>query len=213
MVRFRLMMDLAFSASAIGIALIVLGGLFLLKHFKINMALAMKSLAVLLFSVSFFRYLYKLPAVYHVQGLDSPLSPFNAETINVGQTALGIILLWFSYAAILTTVMSAFYHYKTLRRVVNLFSLPMLAVILIFFKTYGIATLGTEAYALSTPRLWVMAAEIGLAIAIIVGNNLLEGSFEYPKNIKDVGNFFYALIFAILAIMPCYALYIFLKQA
>ena len=204
------MTNVIFPAASLGIALVLIGIFFALKHFNIRTAYLTKPLAVALFFVSFARYLYKLPAMYHLQGLDDVLSPFNVESVHMGQTAFAILLLWFSYAAILLTVMSAFYDYKTLRRVVNLFALPMLVVLLACFEIYGIATLGTEAYALSTKRLWIMAAEIGAALAIIAVNNLSDKGFEVPRSAKDVGNFFYALIPAVLAIMPCYVLQAFI---
>ena len=209
-VRFRIMINLIFPAAALGFALLLIGGLCILKYFKINIAHITKALAAILFSVSFVRYFYKKPAIYNLKGLDDVLSPFNAEAVNIGQTSLAVMLIWFSYAAILMTVVSAFFNYKTLRRIVNLFALPVFAAILVLFETYGIATLGTEAYALSTKRLWVMAAEIGVAIAIIVANIIIDGKFEIPKNVKDVGNYFYGLIFAVLAIMPCYVIQAFI---
>ena len=200
------MTDVIFCVVALGIALILIGGLYLLKRFKINITYATKPLAVALFFVSFLRYLYKVPAIYNLMGLEDPKSPFNAESVQVGQTGLAVVLLWFSYAAILLTVVSAFFDSKTLRRIVNLFALPMFAVLLVFSKIYAIGTLGTEVYASNPTRLWIMALEIGMAIAIAVGISMQERKFEVPRTLKDIGNYFYALILAILAIMPCYVL-------
>ena len=207
------MTNLIFPSAVLGIALILIGIIYLLKRLNINTIYATRPLAVVLFCVSFVRYLYKKPAIYNLNGLFADESPFNgAEVINVGQTGLAVILLWFSYAAILTTVVSAFFNYKTLRRIVNLFSLPVFAVLLVFFETYGIATIGAEAYALTNTRLWIMAAEIAVAIAIAVGNSFEDGRLEFPKTAKDIGNYFAALIPAILAIMPCYVLQAFLTE-
>ena len=200
------MTNLIFPSAVLGIALVLIGIICLLKRLNVNITYATRSMAIVLFLVSFVRYIYKRPAIYNLKGLDDALSPFNAETLNMGQTGLAVILLWFSYAAILTTVVSAFFNYKTLRRIVNLFSLPVFAALLVFFETYGVATLGTEAYSLSNVRLWIMAAEIAFAIAIAVGNNIEDKRFEYPKTARDVGSFFAALIPAVIAIMPCYTL-------
>ncbi|MBE6535385.1 MAG: ATP-binding cassette domain-containing protein [Ruminococcaceae bacterium] len=200
------MTNLIFPLAVLGMALVLVGIIYLLKRFNVKVIYATRPLAIILFVVSFVRYLYKKPAIYSLHGLDNAVSPFNAETLNIGQTALAVILVWFSYAAILMTVISAFYNYKTLRRMVNLFALPMLAVLLVFFETYGIATVGTEAYGISNTRLWIMAAEITVAIAIIIGNCFEDNRFEVPKSARDVGNYFAALIPAILAIMPCYVL-------
>ena len=198
------MNNLIFAATAICSAAVLIGGMYLLNRNKVNTAFATKLMAVILFAVSFVRYVYKKPAVYEMKGLTDIISPFNTEVVNAPKTAFALILLWFSYAAILLTVVSAFYNYKTLRRIVNLFSLPVFVTILIFFDVYGIVTVGSGAYALSTKRLWIMALEIGLGIAIAVSNIASDKKFEVPRNIKDVGNYFYALILAILAIMPSY---------
>ncbi len=198
------MIDLIFAASALGAALILIFGLYMLNRRKVNISNFIKPMAVALFCVSFLRYLWKRPAIYDLRGLTSAVSPFNAEVARPGLTALAVILVWFSYAALLLTVVGAFFNYKTLRRIVNLFSLPTLVGCLVFFKTYAVATVGVEAYSLSTPRLWIMAFEIGLGIAIAVGNIIADGKVEIPRSLKDVGNYFYGLIFSILAIMPCY---------
>lgn len=199
------MNHLIFAATALCSFAALIGGMYLLKKFKVNTSLATKILAVTLFCVSFFRYIYRIPAVYYLKGLTDATSPFNAGAANAPRTALGIILLWFSYAAILSTVLSAFFNYKTLHRIVNLFSLPVFLATLVFFDTYGIATVGTGAYELSTVRLWIMAAEIGMGLAIIACNIISAKSFEIPKTAKDIGNYFYGLVFAVIAIMPCYA--------
>ncbi len=198
------MVHFASIATALTFAVIVIGVCVLLKHFKKNLSYVLRPCAAVLFVVAFLRYLYLEPAVYYVQGLGSAESPFNVGGASPGMTAFGILLLWFSYAAMLTTVMSAFFNYKTLHRIVNLFSLPVYVVLLIFYNVYGIATLGTEAYALTSARFWIMAAEIGVGLAIIVGNSLNERRFEIPKKGREIGSFFYGLIFAVLAIMPCY---------
>lgn len=198
------MINLTFAATSIVAALVLIGGILLLKRTKINMAVVMKTLGVALFSISFIRYLYEEPAVYSIIGLDSSKSPFNANGIHAAQTGLGVILIWFSYAAILTTVVAAFFDNKTLRRIVNLFSLPCFAAILVAFKTYSIATVGTDRWELSTPRLWIMAVEIGIALAMIVGHMIIEKNIEIPRGGREIGMFFYALVFAILAIMPNY---------
>ena len=127
---FESMTNLIFPLAVLGIVLVLSGILFLLKCLKAKVMYATRPLAVILFVGSFVRYLYKKPAIYSLHGLDNAVSPFNAETLNIGQTALAVILVWFSYAAILMTVISAFYNYKTLRRIVNLFALPMFAALL-----------------------------------------------------------------------------------
>ena len=193
-----------FAASAIGIAILLIAILFLLNRFKLKITRVIKPLAVVLFSVSFLRYFYERPVIYDLKGLSDALSPFNVGTVDEPRTALAVILVWFSYAAILTTVLSAFFNFKTLRRIVNLFSLPFFAVALVFFEIYAIATVGADAYALSNVRLWIMAVEIGVGLTIIGGNIIADKKFELPHSFADVGNYFYGLIASIIAIMPCY---------
>ena len=181
-------------------------GVFTLLKFKFNNRIlpkVLKPCAVVLFVTALLRHLYVQTAVYYVKGLDHPSSPFNVDGPNPGLTAFALILVWLSHAAMLTTVLSAFFNFKTLRRIVNLFSLPVYAVILISYETYGIALLGREAFATSTVRFWMIAVEIGLGIAIAVGNIIDDGRFEVPRKPADFGNWIYGLFFAVLAIMPC----------
>ena len=162
----------------------------------------LKPFAVVLFVTAFLRHTYLQTAIYYVAGLDHPSSPFNVDGPNPGLTAFAIILVWLSYAAMLTTVLSIFFNFKTLRRIVNLFSLPVYAAILIFYETYGIALLGREVFDFSTVRFWVIAVEIGLGIGLAAGSIIAEGRFEVPRKPADFGNFIYGLFFAVLVIMP-----------
>ena len=200
------MNNLIFAATALCSAAVLIGCMYLLKRFKVNTSFATKLMAVILFGVSFIRYLHRRPVIYDMRGLTDALSPFNADAVNAPKTAFALILLWLSYAAILLTVVSAFYNYKTLRRIVNLFSLPVFIVILAFFDVYGIINVGNSAYTLATKKLWIMALEIGFGIAIAVSNIAADKKFEVPKTIKDIGYYFYALIPAIIAVMPSYML-------
>ncbi len=185
---------------ALAFASLIVISFILLKLFNINAKRMIRPCAVVLFLTSFIRYLSKQSAVYDLLGLDSPASPFNTPAL----TAFAVILVWFSYAAILLTVISAFFNYKTLRRLVNLFALPTFAVILICYDIYGVANLGVEGYVFSNATFWVLPLEIGLALAIAACNALEDKKFEIPTSWREVGTFFYALFFALLAIMPCY---------
>ena len=200
------MTSLHFMGLALLIAAVMIGIFVLLKWKFKNRILPtfLKPWAALLFVVAFLRHLYMKTAVYYVQGLDHPSSPFNVDGPNPGLTAFAILMVWFSYAAMLTTVVSTFFKFRTLRRIVNLFSLPVYAVILGFFETYGIALLGSEAFAPDSIRIWIVAVEIGLGLALVIGNILADGFFDVPRKPAEFGNWIYGLIFAILAIMPSY---------
>ncbi len=200
------MTSLVSVAVALAIAAVMIGIFVVLKLKFKNRVLPtfLKPFAAILFVGAFLRHIYMQTAVYYVKGLDHPSSPFNVDGPNPELTAFAIILVWFSYAAMLTTVLSTFFNFKTLRRIVNLFSLPVYAVILGFFETYAIALLGNEAFGPESTRIWIVTAEVGLGIAIAVGNIIADGRFEVPYKLVDFGNWIYGLVFAILAIMPCY---------
>ena len=95
-------------AVSLAFAALIVGVFVLLKRCKVNAKHIIAPCSVVLFLTTFIRYLYKKPALYSVQGLDSAASPFNVPEANPALTALAILLVWFSYAAILSTVMSAF---------------------------------------------------------------------------------------------------------
>lgn len=200
------MPSLLYVAAALLIAVALVGVFALLKFKAKNRVLStvLKPCAAVLFVASFLRYLYLKPAIYNLRGLDHASSPFNVDGADPVMTALAVILIWFSYAAMLLTVMSAFFNFGTLRRIVNLFALPLHAVLLVFFDAYCIGSFGVEGYVFSNPRVWIMACEIGVGIAIAAGGILLDGGFNVPRKWKEVGNFFYGLVAAIFAIMPCY---------
>ncbi len=177
-----------------------------LKLFNINTKHLARVGGVVLFLASFVRYLSRKPAVYDILGLDSAASPFNIPEANPALTALAVILVWFSYAAILLTVMSAFFDYKNLRRLVNAFALPTFAVILACYDVYAVATLGVVGYDVTNPSFWALPLEIGLALSIIAYNALEDKRLELPSSWREIGVFFGSLVFALLAIMPNYAL-------
>ena len=190
--------------AALAFAAVLIGLFFLLKRKGVDLSKIIKPAGVVLFLTAFVRYVYREPVIYNMMGLSGPKSPFNEGGAKPALTAFAVILLWFSYAAILITVMSAFYNYKTLRRMVNFFALPVYAALLVAFNVYGIVNLGNEGFNLSSPRVWIMAAEIGLGIAIAAGNSINDKCFELPKRWADFGNLIYGTFFAVLAIMPCY---------
>ena len=206
------MVSFTYSAVALGVAALLLGLAFLLKKNGVKIEYAYKPMALALIFTAFFRYLYAQPAVYNVRGLSSLMSPFNSEELlQPGLTAVAVIVIWFSYAALLTTALSEFFEYKTFRRVVNYFSLPVLLVLIGAFKVYGVATVGNELYGYSSVRLWLMAIELGVAVAIIASRMLLDRRVEFPRTKGEVGNLFYALFGVLICIVPCFTLQAFFE--
>ena len=180
------------------------GGAFLFKKKGWELSGATKPLALVLALLTFVRYIYDRSAVYYIRGLDSELSPFNNPEPRAWLTGLAVILLWFSYAAMLTTVFNEFFEYKTLRNIVTCFSMPVYLIVLIFFNVYAVTVLGTEGYSLSNFRLWIMVAEIALAMALTASHAIVEGNINVPRSKEDTVSLLYALPFAIISIMPCY---------
>ena len=183
------------SLPSVAISLIIAAimvGVFTLLNFKVKNRIlpkVLKPCAAVLFVVAFIRHLYLQTAVYYVAGLDHASSPFNVDGPRPGLTAFAIILVWFYYAAMLTTVLSTFFNFKTLRRIVNLFSLPVYLTILVCYKVFGVALLGAQAFGPSCIRYWMIMAEIGIGLALVVGNILSEKKFELPRTLADIGNF------------------------
>ena len=90
-------------------ALITLGAYILKKRGK-STSVYVKAAALTLAAVTFARYIYEHVAIYNMFGLNHASSPFNADGANPILTALAVILVWFSYAALLTTVVSEFFE-------------------------------------------------------------------------------------------------------
>ena len=105
----------------------------------------------------------------------------------------------------MTTVVGEIYKSPTLKRITTCFSAPVYVVALAFFGVYSEASLGVLADSLSTVRLWMLAVEIALALSIPLAHAIADRSVAVPKSLREAGGMLYALLFAILAIMPCWA--------
>ena len=171
-----------------------------------NLSKIRRPMAIALLVISFARYIYREAPIYYVRGLESIYSPFNTPEPRPIVTALAIILVWFSYAAMLTVVFSEFFNYKTLRRVVSFFSLPVFTVSTVFFKTYAIASLGVNGYSFSTARIWFMVVEAILVFTLSLSHILVDRDDILPKQKREVGTLLYATFAAVLPTMPCYVL-------
>ena len=172
-----------------------------------------RPLALVMMLTSFLSYVYESVTVYYIRGCSSPDSPFNNPTVHAGRTALAVILIWFGYAAMLAIVIGEFWDSKTLKSITQLFALPVFLIILIFFETWGIALLGEETksivskfstYTLASWRLWFLVISCAIGIAIPLSHIVKDKQPTLPRGKREIFNFFYALFFAILTIMPCY---------
>ena len=145
----------------------------------------------------FYAYIKKQAAIYVVRGLNM-YSPFGD---NLAQTVLGILLVWFTYAAIFAALMSTFFDYKALRNITKFFSPLILLLDLILAKTYLTAVLGSSGLVTLDVRMPFMAAGSAIALCICLCNWLDD--LHLPKK-REVGAMLYALVFAVLSIMPAY---------
>ena len=94
-------------------------GAFLLKKKGVKLSSVTKPAALAMALISFIRYIYDHTAIYYIRGLDSELSPFNTPEPRAFITGFALLLVWFSYAAMLTTVFNEFFNYKTLKNIVT----------------------------------------------------------------------------------------------
>ena len=86
---------------------------FLMKKKGIKTSYFTKPLSLTLIVAVVLRYLYESPTIYHLRGLSGVSSPFNAEGPDPLTTGLAVFLIWFGYAAMMTTVLGEFFNYKT----------------------------------------------------------------------------------------------------
>ena len=179
------------------------------SSYKIN---TRKIGALMLAATTFAHYIYNNTPLYNIAGLSHAASPFNTPEPQPVLTALAVILIWLSYAAILIIVLSEFFGFKTLRAMVNTFAFPVMAVTLIFSKFYAIATLGNEAYSLSTIRLWLLVLQTALGLALPISYVFRQRVLELPQNKKETFDLVASIVCAIIAIMPCYVPQAFFRQ-
>lgn len=180
------------------LAALIIGAMVFMNYKKIPLKLLRRILAVLIVPICFYRYMIEREAVFGVRGLNM-YSPFGG---NIPQTVFSILLIWFTFSALFSTLLDAFFEYKTLRNLSRFFGTPILILDLIFFKTYAIAVIGKDAFEVFDVRMVLMCIEIALALAVIAAPIIEEG-FTLPKR-AEVGRLLYSLPFALLVIMPTY---------
>ncbi|MBE6645513.1 MAG: ATP-binding cassette domain-containing protein [Ruminococcaceae bacterium] len=202
------------TAAIFCLAAILVLSAYCIKKKGLSLSKFQKPAALVLFAVAFGRYIYDQAAIYYVRGLGNATSPFYASAESTGalQTAFAIILVWFTYTALITTVFNEFFCYKTLRSITGCFSLPVFVIAIAFFDTYSVAMLGKEGFELNTVRLWMTVVEFAIAIALPLIKILVEKEICIPKTKKQTASLLYALPFAIISTMPCYVPQAFLEK-
>ncbi len=170
--------------------------------------------AALVFAFTMFaRYIYDQAPVYFLKklvNLDPQYASLGAAGGNTAETVFATLLIWFSYTAMLSIVLNEFYSFKTLKRMVNCFALPVFVIAVGFFGTYAEAAIGESSRLLSSWRLWAMVVECALAIALPLVHAVCEREIELPRTRKAAADLACAIPAALVCTMPCYTLQAFI---
>lgn len=154
--------------------------------------------AVSILGVVFFvRYMYDNDAIRNtVAGVNNI---FSNTTLN----KLAVVLVWFTYAAILLVVFQPFFKVKTLKNLVKFFAFPMSIITLCCTQITTWSIMGASAYETFNFRGILIALEAVLlfvcAFIIFVEN----GAFKITK--KEVLYFFISILPVLLVTMPSFA--------
>ena len=184
------------------LTVIVVAGLLVGCHFapkSWNMRLVRKVLAIVLIAEHVFRFLWQKVAVYEVIGLVEN-SPFVDDKLS---TAIAILLIWFTYAAVFTIVFNEFYDFKALGHTVYYFSVPVLLLDVIFFEKLVIGTLGNDGYSTSNFMLWLIVIELVLGLLIPLSHVIEEKRYPIIRK-SEVVNSVLAIVGAILSFTPIF---------
>ena len=103
------------------VAALTSGAFFVNKRIKF-LPLLKKILAIAILPVAFYRYLIEHEAVMWVRGLNMTLIPGYEIPFGdaISLTVISILLIWFSWAAMLTVIMNEFYKLPVLSNLVKL---------------------------------------------------------------------------------------------
>ena len=144
---------------------VVLGALsFLAKIKSLKLNIPRKIVAIALTGVAFVRYMIAEEKFMELKtrGLDIN-SPFGDDIVG---TIVSMLLIWFTYSALLTIIMDCFYEARLLRNMSYFFALPVLVLDTCLFTTYITGVVGATPYGTGDVRIPLMAIEIGLALAL-----------------------------------------------
>ena len=196
-------MALTYTLIVIFAAAILTAGAYFARKLSFMPALR-KAWALIIVPIAFYRYLIEHEAVMWIRGLNMTLIP--GYEIPFGDqlhlTIIAVLLIWFTWAALLTVIMNEFYKIDTLANIVKFFSIPVFAIDLILFEIYATGIIGKGALTSGDPRLVCITVELALALSLAL-SSVLTSNLKLP-NRNAVGRMLFTLPFAILAIMPAY---------
>ena len=187
----------------------VVAAFFILRKKNVSLKIPRLVVAAVAITVSAIFYLLEREAIGAVQGMmyspfDAIYDPFAEAALNTLFTTLGVLLVWFLYAALFTTAMSEFMEYKVLGWVTRFFSLPVLVLSLALYRTLAISVVGIDAFEVFDLRMLLMPIAIGLSIGLIVSRTVsdaMDGIRLLPSR-ADVVKLCYTLPALLVAIMP-----------
>ncbi len=159
-----------------------------------------KASALILGVVAFFRCMLEHEALFDVIGRDLN-TPFDGS-LRALHTVFALLLVWFTYAALLTIVLDQFFDFKTLKNITRFFSTPIIILDVIFLSTYATAIVGRTGFDSFDFRLPLIAAELALAL-FLVFSKIKRGERILPVG-KEWLSLIGAIPLAVLAVMPSY---------
>ena len=189
----------------------VLGVLsYVAKIKSIKLTLPRKIVAIILTAVAFIRYMIAEEKFMEMstQGLNM-YSPFGDDTLG---TIVSMLLIWFTYSALLTVIMDTFFEARLLRNMSYFFALPVLLADICLYTTYITGVVGAEPYAIRDPRVLLMAIEIGLALALLASRVIEDGRIQFPTK-RETFTLLGVLPCAVIAIMPSFTPWVLVGDA
>lgn len=198
------MVKIISTAAILATAALLLLGAYLARRRGISLSRIARPAALALAAAAFLRLFAGEVAMHETQGLNMYYTPFGDAGLDVLRNVGAVLLIWFSYAAVMATVMAEFFPYRTLRAVVNLFALPVFALSVIFFDLHAIGVLDAAGYSLANPRLWLMMLECALGLAIPLSHLLYGEGYALPRGKRGWVRFAVTILGALIAIMPHY---------
>lgn len=196
-------MTLLYTLIIIFSAAIITTGAYFAKKIPI-IPIIRKVVALAIVPIAFYRYLIEHEVVMWIRGLNMTLIP--GYDIPFGDqfhlTIIAILLIWFTWAALLTVILNEFFKIDTLANIVKFFSVPIFVLDIALFEIYTTGIIGKDALTSGDSRLICIVIELIMALALGL-SSVLTSNLKLP-NRNAVGRMLFALPFAILAIIPCY---------
>ena len=190
------MISLAYWGIIVGLCAILLGLAFgFRKKLKQKQNLILKIVVLVLAGIFAIRFLWSgdaLTSVFCVASGTPLESPF--------LTLVGTLLLWFSYAGLLSVILYPFFKRAWLLHFIKFWALPVYLLILGFLIPVFMLTEGHQAFNGFNLRLMFFAIEIAIALSVSVYLFVTNGFFKSTK--KDWIKFALLIVPVLLSVMP-----------